>query len=104
MRFDYQLTQGQPNAAAADLRRLAEFKHLRPLFRRYAGSGVCEPQNQLVGVLAGGYLDGAALWLSFHGIAQKVVETLAQARAVALDGHGPGANSFLTEIFFDAHS
>src|SRR5262249_56135936 len=83
MRFDYQLTQGQPDTAAADLRRLAELKHLRPLFRRDTRSRVCEPQNQLVGVLAGGYLDGAALWFSFPGISQKVVETFAQPPPIA---------------------
>src|SRR5262249_51122581 len=99
MRFDYQLTQGQPDTAAADLRCLAELKHLRPLFRRDTRSRVCEPQNQLVGVLAGGYLDGAASGWSSPGMAKRFAKNWAKAVAVALVGPRTGSKFFLNRNF-----
>ena len=77
MGLDDQLAQRQSDAATADLRRLAELEHFATVLRRHAGTRVREPQNLFLGVLAGDNVNGAAIGLRFHSVAQQVVETLA---------------------------
>ena len=84
MRFDDQLTERQTDAATADFGRLAELEHFRAPLRRHARPGVADVDGQLI---AGGidlHVNFAAVGLSLHGVAQQVVESLAQPGGVAL--------------------
>src|SRR5713226_1994206 len=85
MELDNQLAQGQSDSAASRFGAIAEVKEVRPALARNTRPGIGKVQSQLSAFSTGGNADRPAVRLSFHRVAQKVIEGLAQARLVAFD-------------------
>ena len=66
----------------------------RAPLRRHAGAGVADVDDQFLTVLVRADMNLAALRLRFHGIAQEIIEGLAQPRRVALNLPGSGGEIF----------
>src|SRR5215470_1234459 len=90
MRLDDELAEAQADAAAARLGAVAEIEDRRDSFGRDSGAGVREAQRYLAAVAFAADTDRPAVRLRLDGVAQQIVERLAQPVRITVDRPRPG--------------